>query len=33
VLSRGRLIVENGDYKGKPGDGAFIRRGLSQYLI
>jgi dihydropyrimidinase len=33
VLSRGRLIVDNGDYVGKPGDGVFIRRGLNQYLI
>ena len=33
VLSRGRLIVEDGEYVGKPGDGEFIRRGLNQYLI
>jgi dihydropyrimidinase len=33
VLSRGRLIVEDGEYLGKPGDGEFIRRGLNQYLI
>jgi dihydropyrimidinase len=33
VLSRGRVIVDNGDYVGKPGDGAFIKRGLNQYLV
>jgi dihydropyrimidinase len=33
VLSRGRQIVDDGDYVGKPGDGEFIRRGLSQYLL
>jgi dihydropyrimidinase len=27
VLSRGRVIVENGEYKGKPGDGQFLKRG------
>jgi dihydropyrimidinase len=27
VLSRGKVIVENNQYKGKPGDGRFIRRG------
>ena len=33
VLSRGRMIVDKGDYKGKPGDGAYLRRGTSQYLV
>jgi dihydropyrimidinase len=33
VLSRGRLIVDDGDYVGKPGDGEFIKRGLNQYLV
>ncbi|HUG74421.1 MAG TPA: dihydropyrimidinase [Acidimicrobiia bacterium] len=33
VLSRGRVIVDKGDYKGKPGDGAYLRRGTSQYLV
>jgi dihydropyrimidinase len=28
VLSRGRVIIENGSYVGKPGDGQFIKRGL-----
>jgi dihydropyrimidinase len=27
VLSRGRVVIENGEYKGKPGDGRFLRRG------
>ena len=28
VLSRGRVVVENGEYKGKPGDGRFLKRGM-----
>jgi dihydropyrimidinase len=27
VLSRGKVIVENNEYKGKPGEGRFIKRG------
>ncbi|HYE16006.1 MAG TPA: dihydropyrimidinase, partial [Pyrinomonadaceae bacterium] len=27
VLSRGRVVVEGGEYKGKPGDGRFQKRG------
>jgi dihydropyrimidinase len=27
VLSRGKVVIENGDYKGKAGDGKFLRRG------
>lgn len=27
VLSRGRVVVENGEYKGKAGDGQFLKRG------
>jgi dihydropyrimidinase len=27
VLSRGNLVVENGIFNGKPGDGQFLRRG------
>jgi dihydropyrimidinase len=27
VLSRGRVIVENGDFQGKAGEGRFIKRG------
>jgi dihydropyrimidinase len=33
VLSRGRVIVDDGAYVGRKGDGAYIRRGLSQYLV
>jgi dihydropyrimidinase len=27
VLSRGNVIIENNQYKGKPGDGHFLKRG------
>ncbi|HVG33211.1 MAG TPA: dihydropyrimidinase [Pyrinomonadaceae bacterium] len=27
VLSRGRVVIENGEYRGKPGDGRFLKRG------
>ncbi len=27
VLSRGRVIIEDGRYKGRPGDGQFLKRG------
>jgi dihydropyrimidinase len=27
VLSRGRVIIENGEHKGKQGDGRFLKRG------
>jgi hypothetical protein len=27
VLSRGKVIVENGTFKGKAGDGQFLKRG------
>ncbi len=33
VLSRGRVIIENNEYHGAPGDGQYLRRGASQYLI
>lgn len=33
VMSRGRVIVSDGDYHGAAGDGQYLRRGLSQYLI
>ena len=33
VLTRGRIIVENGEYLGKPGDGRYLKRGTNQYLI
>jgi dihydropyrimidinase len=31
VLSRGRVIVENGTFKGKAGDGRFLKRGTLDY--
>jgi dihydropyrimidinase len=33
VLSRGRIVVDDRQYLGRPGDGAFVKRGLSQYLV
>src|ERR1041384_2431594 len=27
VLSRGRVVIENGEFKGKAGDGQFLKRG------
>ena len=27
VLSRGRVIIDKGEYLGRPGDGAFVKRG------
>ena len=33
VMSRGRVIIEHDAYLGQKGDGQYLRRGLSQYLI
>ena len=33
VLSRGRVIVQKGEYLGSAGHGQFLRRGLSSYLV
>jgi dihydropyrimidinase len=33
VLSRGRVIVDDNQYVGAKGDGKFIKRDLSQYLL
>ncbi len=33
VLSRGKVIVDNNEYLGAKGDGQYLKRGLSQYLI
>ena len=33
VLSRGKVIVDGGRYLGSKGDGRFVKRGLSQYLV
>lgn len=32
VISRGKVIVDDGAYLGAKGDGRFIKRGLTQYL-
>ncbi|MDJ0335716.1 dihydropyrimidinase [Salinibacterium sp. G-O1] len=33
VLSRGKVIVDDNQYLGAKGDGQFVKRSLSQYLI
>ena len=33
VISRGKVIVDGGAYHGAKGDGRYIKRGLSQYLV
>ena len=33
VMSRGRVLIEDGTYHGKPGDGRYLRRTTNQYLI
>lgn len=33
VLSRGKVVIDQGQYLGAKGDGRFVKRGLSQYLI
>lgn len=33
VLSRGKVIVDDNQYLGTKGDGKYVKRGLSQYLI
>jgi len=33
VISRGKVIVDKNQYLGAKGDGRFIKRGLSQYLV
>lgn len=33
VMSRGRVLIEDGAYHGKPGDGEYLTRGTNQYLI
>lgn len=33
VISRGKVVVDGGQYLGTKGDGRFLKRGLSQYLI
>ncbi|MCY7413463.1 MAG: dihydropyrimidinase [Salinibacterium sp.] len=33
VLSRGKIVIDGNQYLGAKGDGKFVKRGLSQYLI
>jgi dihydropyrimidinase len=33
VISRGKVIVDDNQYLGTKGDGKYVKRGLSQYLI
>jgi len=33
VISRGKVIVDQNQYLGAKGDGRFIKRGISQYLV
>ena len=33
VISRGRVLVDGGEYHGSPGHGRYLKRALSQYLI
>ena len=33
VISRGKVVIDNNEYRGAKGDGRFVKRGLSQYLI
>lgn len=33
VLSRGKVVIDKNAYLGAKGDGKFIKRGLSQYLV
>jgi len=33
VISRGLVVIEDGEYHGYAGHGKYLKRGLSQYLI
>ncbi len=33
VMSRGRIVIEGGQYLGSKGQGSYVRRGLSSYLV
>ncbi|RNI21361.1 dihydropyrimidinase [Flexivirga caeni] len=33
VLSRGEIVLHDGEFSGSPGRGQFVKRSLSQYLI
>ena len=32
TLSRGQVVISDGEYAGRPGHGTFLSRGLNQYL-
>jgi dihydropyrimidinase len=32
TLSRGRVVIDAGEYHGRAGDGRFLQRDSSQYL-
>ena len=33
TLSRGRVVIDGGEYRGSTGHGTFLTRGLNQYLL
>ena len=33
VLSKGKVIISDGEYHGRKGDGEYLKRGLSSYLL
>jgi dihydropyrimidinase len=33
VLSRGKVIVEGGEYRGSKGDGRFLKRSTAQQYL
>ena len=33
TLSRGRAVIDGGEYRGRTGHGTFLARGLNQYLL
>ena len=33
TLSRGRVVIDDGEYLGSSGHGKFLARGLNQYLV
>jgi dihydropyrimidinase len=33
TISRGQVVVADGEFRGSPGHGRFLSRGLNQYLV
>jgi dihydropyrimidinase len=33
TISRGQVVVADGEFKGSAGHGGFLSRGLNQYLV